>query len=43
MHRRHLLRAAAAAPALAALPAIVRAQGVEKPKLTIAVGGKNLL
>ena len=43
MHRRHLLRAAAAAPVLAALPAIVRAQGVEKPKLTIAVGGKNLL
>ena len=43
MHRRHLLRAAAAAPALVALPAIVRAQGVEKPRLTVAVGGKNLL
>jgi len=43
MHRRHLLRAAAAAPALAALPAIVRAQAIEKPKLTVAVGGKNLL
>src|SRR6195952_2907326 len=26
-----------------ALPAVVRSQGVEKPKLTIAVGGKNLL
>ncbi len=43
MHRRHLLRAAIAAPALAALPALVRAQAVEKPKLTVAVGGKNLL
>jgi NitT/TauT family transport system substrate-binding protein len=26
-----------------AAPALVRAQGIEKPKLTIAVGGKNLL
>ncbi len=31
-----------AAAALAA-PALVRAQGLEKPKMTIAVGGKNLL
>jgi NitT/TauT family transport system substrate-binding protein len=43
MHRRHLLRAAIAGPALVALPALVRAQALEKPKLTIAVGGKNLL
>jgi NitT/TauT family transport system substrate-binding protein len=32
-----------AGSALIALPALVHAQGVEKPKLTIAVGGKNLL
>ena len=43
MRRRRLLRAALAGPALLALPAIGRAQAVEKPKLTVAVGGKNLL
>jgi NitT/TauT family transport system substrate-binding protein len=32
-----------ASTALIAVPALVRAQSVEKPKLTIAVGGKNLL
>ena len=32
-----------AGPALIALPGFVRAQSVEKPKLTLAVGGKNLL
>jgi NitT/TauT family transport system substrate-binding protein len=45
MHRRHLLQTSAAAwlglPAF--LPALVRAQTLEKPKLTLAVGGKNLL
>lgn len=40
MHRRRLVMAAAA---LVALPAVVRAQNLEKPRLTIAVGGKNLL
>jgi NitT/TauT family transport system substrate-binding protein len=43
MQRRHLLRAALCGPAAVVLPAIGRAQAVEKPKLTIAVGGKNLL
>jgi NitT/TauT family transport system substrate-binding protein len=38
--RRHLLLAAGAA---LAAPSFVRAQGVEKPKLTVAVGGRNLL
>ena len=32
-----------AGTALIALPSFLRAQGVEKPKLTLAVGGKNLL
>ncbi|MEF7614255.1 ABC transporter substrate-binding protein [Aquincola sp. MAHUQ-54] len=32
-----------AAASLIALPAYVRAQALEKPKLTLAVGGKNLL
>ena len=32
-----------AGSALIALPALVHAQAVEKPKLTLAVGGKNLL
>jgi NitT/TauT family transport system substrate-binding protein len=41
MHRRQLILSATAA-ALAA-PALLRAQSVEKPKTTIAVGGKNLL
>lgn len=40
MQRRSLLVAGATA---AALPSLVRAQALEKPKLTIAVGGKNLL
>ena len=40
MQRRHLAILGAAA---VAAPVLVRAQGVEKPKLTIAVGGKNLL
>ena len=39
MHRRSVLGAAAALAA----PALLRAQALEKPKLTIAVGGKNLL
>jgi NitT/TauT family transport system substrate-binding protein len=43
MHRRRLLRAVLAGPALLALPAIGRAQALEKPKVTVAVGGKNLL
>ena len=42
MHRRRLLLAAAA-PALLGLPLALRAQSLEKPKLSIAVGGKNLL
>ncbi len=40
MRRRTLLSASVAA---LALPGFVRAQALEKPKLTIAVGGKNLL
>ena len=40
MHRRSFVVAAAA---LVGLPALVQAQSVEKPKLTLAVGGKNLL
>ncbi len=40
MRRRHLL---AAGPALLAAPTLLRAQALEKPKATIAVGGKNLL
>lgn len=40
MQRRHLMAGALAA---AALPLWVNAQALEKPKLTIAVGGKNLL
>jgi NitT/TauT family transport system substrate-binding protein len=40
MQRRRLIFAA---PSLIAMPAFVRAQTVEKPKLTLAVGGKNLL
>ncbi len=43
MQRRRLIRAALAGTAAFALPAIGRAQAVEKPKLTLAVGGKNLL
>ena len=40
IQRRTLIGAAAV---LAAAPALLRAQALEKPKLTIAVGGKNLL
>ncbi len=39
MQRRHLIAGGIAA---AALPAFTFAQGLEKPKATIAVGGKNL-
>jgi NitT/TauT family transport system substrate-binding protein len=39
--RRHFIVAGSAA--LLAAPAFVRAQALEKPKLTLAVGGKNLL
>ena len=41
MQRRHLLLAGTAA--IVAAPRLVRAQALEKPKATIAVGGKNLL
>ena len=41
MQRRRFL--VAGSTAVIAMPAFVRAQAVEKPKLTIAVGGKNLL
>jgi NitT/TauT family transport system substrate-binding protein len=41
MQRRQLILAAAGSTL--ALPAFVRAQTLEKPKTTIAVGGKNLL
>ncbi len=40
MRRRTLITASAAA---LAFPLVVRAQSLEKPKLTLAVGGKNLL
>ena len=43
MKRRLVLSAASAAVAGLALPFAARAQAVEKPKLTLAVGGKNLL
>jgi len=43
MNRRDLIQAALAGTATLGLPAIARAQAVEKPKLTVAVGGKNLL
>jgi NitT/TauT family transport system substrate-binding protein len=41
--RRDVLAAGAAATAIAALPSAGSAQGLEKKKVTIAVGGKNLL
>jgi NitT/TauT family transport system substrate-binding protein len=41
--RRNVLAAGAAATAIAALPSAGSAQGLEKKKVTIAVGGKNLL
>jgi len=40
MQRRHLLSTAAAA---LAAPTLLRAQALERPRLTLAVGGKNLL
>jgi NitT/TauT family transport system substrate-binding protein len=43
MKRRDLIQAAVAGSATLALPSLVRAQALEKPKLTLAVGGKNLL
>ena len=43
MHRRDLLIGSTTALAALALPGLASAQGLEKPKLTIAVGGKNLL
>jgi len=42
MQRRHLIHAAAAATTLSLLPTLGQAQALEKTKLTIAVGGKNL-
>jgi len=41
--RRDFLAASAAASAAIVLPSLARAQALEKPKVTIAVGGKNLL
>ena len=41
--RRQVLAAGAAATALAAFPATGSAQNLERKKVTIAVGGKNLL
>jgi NitT/TauT family transport system substrate-binding protein len=41
--RRAFLATGAAAGTLLAAPAVVRAQALERKKLTIAVGGKNLL
>src|SRR5215207_131518 len=43
MQRRHVLQALASGIAGVAAPSLVRAQALEKPKLTVAVGGKNLL
>ena len=43
MQRRDILLRSAAAGAVAAFPALLQAQALDKPKLTIAVGGKNLL
>jgi NitT/TauT family transport system substrate-binding protein len=43
MQRRHFLLRSAAASCVLAAPAALRAQALEKPKLTLAVGGKNLL
>ena len=43
MQRRSLIRAALAGSAALGMPAVVRAQALEKPKIAIAVGGKNLL
>ena len=43
MQRRSLILHSAASAAVLALPGLLRAQAIEKPKTTIAVGGKNLL
>ena len=43
MHRRDLLIGSSSALAALAWPGLARAQALEKPKLSIAVGGKNLL
>jgi len=43
MQRRQLILHGAASAAVLALPSLSRAQALEKPKTTIAVGGKNLL
>ena len=43
MQRRSLIVHSAATAAALALPLLARAQALEKPKTTIAVGGKNLL
>ena len=44
MQRRRLIQALALAPAASlGVAPLARAQALEKPKLTIAVGGKNLL
>ncbi len=43
MKRRTLLAAGVAGGATLGLPVLVRAQTLEKPKVSIAVGGKNLL
>jgi NitT/TauT family transport system substrate-binding protein len=43
MRRRQLLAAPLVSAASLAVPALARAQALEKPKTTIAVGGKNLL
>lgn len=43
MQRRSMLTAGAAAASMLAFPAVIRAQSLEKTKVGIAVGGKNLL
>lgn len=43
MQRRSMLSAGAAAASMLAFPAVIRAQSLEKTKVGIAVGGKNLL
>jgi NitT/TauT family transport system substrate-binding protein len=43
MQRRLFLVTATSAAATLAAPAVVRAQALEKPRVSIAVGGKNLL
>ena len=43
MQRRCLILHTAATAAALALPTLARSQSLEKAKVTIAVGGKNLL